>query len=110
MSGVSPGAAAIRCEPWDIGTGVAGYAWRAPNPRAVLLRQHGYGHYARQYLHGNAQLIRHLLNVGVSVYAFDTQGVIRARLLARSETTRPRRRRLPWLARRAHRPVRDVRR
>src|SRR5258708_30998375 len=35
--------------------------------------------------------------------------VIRARLLARSGTTLPRRRRLPWLARRAHRPVRDAR-
>jgi NADPH:quinone reductase-like Zn-dependent oxidoreductase len=35
--------------------------------------------------------------------------VIRARLLARSGTTLPRRRRLRWLARRAHRPVRDVR-
>ena len=36
--------------------------------------------------------------------------VIRARLLARSGTTLPRRRRPRWLARRAHRPVRDVRR
>src|SRR5207245_1508658 len=36
--------------------------------------------------------------------------VIRGRLLARSETTLPRRRRPRWLARRAHRPVRDVRR
>ncbi len=36
--------------------------------------------------------------------------VIPARLLARSGTTLPRRRRLRWLARRAHRPVRDVRR
>ncbi len=36
--------------------------------------------------------------------------VIRARLLARSETTLPRRRRPRWLARRAHQPVRDVRR
>jgi hypothetical protein len=36
--------------------------------------------------------------------------VIRARLLARSGTTLPRRRRLRRLARRAHRPVRDVRR
>jgi hypothetical protein len=36
--------------------------------------------------------------------------VIRARRLARSETTLPRRRRPRGLARRAHRPVRDVRR
>ena len=34
--------------------------------------------------------------------------VIRARLLARSETTLPRRRRPLWLARRAHRPARDA--
>src|SRR5438093_11853796 len=36
--------------------------------------------------------------------------VIRARRLARSETTLPRRRRPRWLAGRDHRPVRDVRR
>src|SRR6266704_3042737 len=36
--------------------------------------------------------------------------MLRARLLARSEATPPRRRRPRWLARRAHRPVRDVRR
>jgi hypothetical protein len=36
--------------------------------------------------------------------------VIRAQLLARSETTLLQRRRPRWLARRAHRPVRDVRR
>ncbi len=36
--------------------------------------------------------------------------VIRARLIARSDTTPPRRRRHRWLARSAHRPVRDVRR
>jgi hypothetical protein len=35
--------------------------------------------------------------------------VIRARLLARSGRTLPRRRRLRWLARRTHRPERDVR-
>jgi hypothetical protein len=36
--------------------------------------------------------------------------VIRARLLARSETTLPQRRRPRWLGRRAHRPARDARR
>src|SRR5262245_32015267 len=36
--------------------------------------------------------------------------IIRARLFARSEITQPRRRRHRWLARRARRPVRDVRR
>jgi acylglycerol lipase len=74
MTPFSSGVAAIHCEPWDIGTGVTGYAWRAPNPRAVLLLQHGYGHYAQQYLRGNAALVSHLLAMGVSVYAFDMWG------------------------------------
>lgn len=39
-----------------------------------------------------------------------TRCVIRARLPARSDTTLPQRRRPQWLARRAHRPVRDARR
>ena len=74
MSRFSPDAAAIRCEPWDIGTGVTGYVWRAPNPKAALLLQHGYGHYAQQYVRESAQLIPHLLDMGVSVYAFDMWG------------------------------------
>ena len=32
MSRFTPGAAPIRCQPWDIGTGVTGYVWHAPVP------------------------------------------------------------------------------
>ena len=67
-------AAETRCEPWDIGTGVTGYAWRAPNARAVLLLQHGYGHYTLQYARENAALISHLVGLGVNVYGFDMWG------------------------------------
>src|SRR5262249_48677548 len=42
LTPLRPGAAPIRCQPWDIGTGVTGYVWPAPTPRAVLLLQHGY--------------------------------------------------------------------
>jgi alpha-beta hydrolase superfamily lysophospholipase len=74
MSRFTPGAGPIRCQPWDIGTGVTGYVWHAPGPRAALLLQHGYGEYARRFVKQYSQLIPHLLNMGVSVYAFDMWG------------------------------------
>lgn len=74
MSRFEPGAPPIRCEHWDIGTGVRGYVWHAPEPRAVLLLQHGYGEYARRFVGQHGQLIPHLLKIGVSVYAFDMWG------------------------------------
>jgi acylglycerol lipase len=74
MSQFSPGAPSIRCEPWDIGTGVTGYVWRAPNPRAVLLVQHGWGDYAQRYVRQFSQLIPHLLGRDISVYAIDMWG------------------------------------
>ena len=74
MSRFTPGAPPIRCRPWDIGTGVQGYVWHAPEPRAVLLLQHGYGEYARRFVRQYNQLIPHLLRMGVSVYAFDMWG------------------------------------
>ena len=74
MTRFASDAADIHCEAWDIGTGVTGYRWQAPEPRAVLLLQPGYGHYAQQYLRDNGALIAHLLDVGVSVYAFDMWG------------------------------------
>ncbi len=64
----------IRCRPWDIGRGVTGYVWHAPEPRAVLLLQHGFGEYAERFVERYSQLIPHLLNAGVSVYAFDMRG------------------------------------
>ena len=74
MSQLAPGAAPIACQPWDIGTGVTGYVWHAPNARAVLLLQHGWGDYSQRYVEQNARLIPHLLSIGVSVYAFDMWG------------------------------------
>ena len=74
MSRFTPGAAPVRCRPWDIGTGVRGYVWEAPEPRAVLLLQHGFGEYAQRFVKRYSQLIPHLLNAGVSVYAIDLWG------------------------------------
>jgi alpha-beta hydrolase superfamily lysophospholipase len=59
---------------WDIGTGVKGYAWDAPEPRAVLLLQHGFGEYAERYVQWYSGLIPRLLQIGVSVYALDLDG------------------------------------
>src|SRR5206468_5589765 len=58
---------------------------------------------------GSHVLARDLLVAAAQLRAGEI-AVIRARLLARSETTLPRRRRPRWLARRARRPVRDARR
>jgi acylglycerol lipase len=74
LTGLVAGAAAVRCEPWDIGTGVTGYVWRAPNPRAALLLQPGWGDYAQRYVRHASQLIPHLVMRGISVYAFDMWG------------------------------------
>lgn len=59
---------------WDIGTGVRGYAWEADDPRAVLLLQHGFAEYAERYVRHYSGLVPSLLNIGVSVYAFDLDG------------------------------------
>jgi acylglycerol lipase len=59
---------------WDIGTGVRGYAWAAPQPRAVLLLQHGFGEYALRYVDRYSALVPHLARLGVSVHAFDLRG------------------------------------
>lgn len=59
---------------WDIGAGVAGYAWDAGRPRAALLLQHGFGEYAERYVAQYCALIPRLLELSVSVYAFDFEG------------------------------------
>lgn len=64
----------VACQPWDIGTGVRGYHWPVPHPKAVLLLQHGYAEYATRYVHEYNQVIRHLLERDISVYAFDLWG------------------------------------
>jgi alpha-beta hydrolase superfamily lysophospholipase len=70
----SPGTPPIRCEPWDIGTGVTGYVWHAPNQRAVLLLQTGWGDYVQRYVEQGSQLIPHLLAHDITVYGFDMWG------------------------------------
>jgi acylglycerol lipase len=60
--------------PWDIGTGVQGYAWDAARPRAVLLLQHGFGEYAERYVQRYNALIPRLLEIGISIHAFDLEG------------------------------------
>jgi acylglycerol lipase len=60
--------------PWDIGTGVAGYHWPAPTPRAALLLQHGLSEYAERYVNEYHALIPSLQALGVSVYAIDLPG------------------------------------
>ena len=68
------GPSSIRCERWDIGTRVAGYAWRAASPRAIVLLEHGWGDYSQRYVKQFSQLIPHLLDRGISVYAIDMWG------------------------------------
>jgi acylglycerol lipase len=68
------GPVSIRCQPWDIGTGVAAYVWRAPHERAVLLLEHGWGDYAQRYVKQGSRLIPHLLERGITVYAIDMWG------------------------------------
>jgi acylglycerol lipase len=63
-----------RYQPWDIGTGVHGYAWNAARPRAVLLLQHGFAEYAEHYVEQYHALIPNLLDAGITVYAFDLRG------------------------------------
>jgi len=74
MSHFAPGASPIRCEPWDIGTGVTGYAWHAPEPRGAVLFQHGWGDYTQRHVRHASRLIPHLLNQGFSVFGFDMWG------------------------------------
>lgn len=74
ISAFVPGAPPVPCELWDIGTGVAGYVWHAPQPRAVMLIQHGWADYAHRYVNGCDRLIPRLLARGVTVYALDMWG------------------------------------
>ena len=74
MAGLMPGASPIRCEAWDVGTGVTGYVWRAPHARAVVLLQTGWGDYAQRYVNQGGGLIPRLLARSISVYAFDMWG------------------------------------
>lgn len=61
-------------ESWDIGRGVRGYAWRAPNARGNVLLMHGFAEYAERYVEHYHRLIPHLNELGFDVYAFDAEG------------------------------------
>jgi acylglycerol lipase len=74
MVQIAPGVPPIHCEAWGIGTGVTGYSWSAPNQRAILLLQTGWGDYVQRYVTQGSQLIPHLLARGISVYGFDMWG------------------------------------
>ena len=71
---ITPAAGPVPCEPWDIGTGVTGYSWHAPNARAVVLIQRGFSEYVFRYIRQHNHLIPQLLSHGISVYAFDAWG------------------------------------
>ena len=60
--------------PWNVGGGVIGHAWDAQRPRAMVLLQHGFAEYAERYVSQHARLVPRLLELGVSVYAFDFEG------------------------------------
>ena len=59
---------------WDSGTGLKGYVWHAPEPRAALLMQHGYAEHALRYVERYSRLIPHLVAAGFSVHTLDMHG------------------------------------
>jgi alpha-beta hydrolase superfamily lysophospholipase len=60
--------------PWAVATGIAGFYWKAPKPKAQLLLQHGLGEYSERYVDKYNQLIPKLLENGFDVYAIDLPG------------------------------------
>lgn len=61
-------------EEWPLALDREAYKWRASQPRANLLLQHGYGEYAGRFLRQYNELIPRLLERGFNVYAFDLEG------------------------------------
>jgi len=59
---------------WDLDLDVAAFCWRAKNPRANLLLQHGLGEYTTRYLTQYSELIPKLNELGFNVYGFDLPG------------------------------------
>ena len=64
----------ILCQTWDTVTGTAGFRWVAPNERAILLYQHGYGDYTARFVQDRSRFFPHLLANGISVYGIDMPG------------------------------------
>ena len=60
--------------PWVIDAPVAGYHWKAKNPKAQLLLQHGLGEYSQRYVTQYSELIPKLVARGFDVYAIDLEG------------------------------------
>ena len=79
VNGRESGPASVRCQTWDIGTGVTGYVWRAPDPSAVVLLEHGWGDYAQRCVKQCNELIPRFLERGISVHAVDMWGHGRSR-------------------------------
>ncbi len=61
-------------EPFDAGTGLATFVWRAARPRACLLLQHGYAEYSGRYIEDYSALIPELVRSGLTVFAMDLPG------------------------------------
>jgi acylglycerol lipase len=61
-------------EPWNLASGVVGFIWKSPFPKAQLLLQHGLGEYSERYVTQYSQLIPKLNALGIDVYAFDLPG------------------------------------
>lgn len=61
-------------ERWHAPAGLAGYAWRAVEPRAALLLQHGYAEHGGRYLEHCGRLVPRLVALGIDVFAFDLAG------------------------------------
>jgi alpha-beta hydrolase superfamily lysophospholipase len=59
---------------WDLDLDVAAFLWRAENPKANILLQHGLGEYTTRYVHQYSEFIPKLNELGFNVYGFDLPG------------------------------------
>ena len=59
---------------WDFGSDVAAFVWKAKDPKANILLQHGLGEYTTRYLTQYSALIPRLNELGFNVYGFDLPG------------------------------------
>ena len=59
---------------WDLDLDVAAFLWRAQNPKANILLQHGLGEYTTRYVSQYSELIPKLNELGFNVYGFDLPG------------------------------------
>lgn len=59
---------------WDLDLDVAAFAWKAKEPKANLLLQHGLGEYTTRYVQQYSALIPKLNELGFNVYGFDLPG------------------------------------